>query len=366
MGTGARLTVDLGALIANYRELARRTAPAKCAAVVKADAYGIGLEKASRALAAAGCKIFFVATPDEAVSLRKSLPAAVIYVLDGLMPGNAGDFAAHDLRPVLGSPEEIDEWAKFCASYDGAPGAALHIDTGMNRLGLNAGEIKIIARRSGGFEHIDTSLLMSHLACADTPDHPLNLQQLAAFNQLRALLPHAPASIANSGGVLLGKPWHLDLVRPGIALYGGEAVAGVKNPMQGVISIEAQIARIRDVEPGESIGYGAAYKCRAASKIATLPIGYADGIFRNLGEAGMHVCVSGHPAPVIGRISMDLITIDVTGIPEKFAHRGAWVELVGRHNSVDDLARRAGTIGYEILTSLGKRYERVYVDALQV
>ncbi len=364
MGAGARLTIDLGALMANYRELARRAAPAKCAAVVKADAYGIGLEKASRALAAAGCTVFFVATPDEAVRLRKSLSAAVIYVLDGLLPGAAGDFAAYDLRPVLGSPEEIDEWAEFCASHDGAPGAALHIDTGMNRLGLNAAEVKIAGGQAERLEAVNVVLVMSHLACADTPNHPLNRQQLAAFNELRALLPDAPASIANSAGIMLGKPWHLDLVRPGIALYGGEAVGGIKNPMQPVISIEAQIVRIRDVKPGESIGYGAAYKCRAASRIATLPIGYADGIFRNLGAAGMHVCVSGHPAPIVGRISMDLITIDVSGIPEKFARRGAWAELAGGHNKVDDLARRAGTIGYEVLTSLGKRYERVYVDAL--
>ncbi len=362
MQTGARLTIDLGALAANYTDLARRAAPAQCAAVVKANAYGTGLEQAAPALAGAGCKTFFVATPGEAVRLRRLLPSAMIYVLDGLLPGAAKDYAAHDLRPVLGNRQEIGEWSKFCAATGSPPKAALHIDTGMNRLGLEEGQVRELAARPGLLAPVRVSLVMSHLACADDPGDHKNADQLAAFNTLCALLPTAPASLANSAGIFLGNAYHFDLVRPGIALYGGEAVSGAPNPMRPVVSIEAQIAQIRDVKPGESIGYGAAYRCKAPSRIATLPVGYADGILRRAGEAGAHVCISGHPAPFVGRVSMDLITIDVTGIPEALAHRGAWVELVGKHNSVDDLARHAGTIGYEILTSLGNRYARVYVS----
>jgi len=362
MSAGARLTIDLGALGANYTDLARRAAPAECAAVVKANAYGTGIEKAAGALAKAGCNSFFVATPAEAEKLRNILGSAVIYVLDGLMPGFGRFFAAHDLRPVLGSIEEIEEWGKFCANLEPPPAAAIHIDTGMNRLGLEAADVEKLAKRADLLSGLNISLVMSHLACGDTPEHRKNPEQLAAFEKLRRLLPKAPASFANSAGIFLGSPYHFDLVRPGIALYGGEAVTGAANPMRRVIRIEAQIAQIRDISPGTSIGYGAAYICKAPSRIATLPIGYADGILRNCGESGAHVCVSGHPAPIVGRISMDLITIDVTGISPQIAHRGAWVELVGRHYSVDDLARHAGTIGYEILTSLGNRYERVYVS----
>jgi alanine racemase len=362
MQSGARLTIDLGALAANYADLAARAAPAQCAAVVKANAYGTGLERAAPALAGAGCKTFFVATPDEAVRLRSVLPSAVIHVLDGLLPGAAADYAAHDLRPVLGNPAEIEEWSRFCAARPGAPQAAIHIDTGMNRLGLDERQVKQLAAQTDLLAPVKLALVISHLACADDPADHKNADQLADFTRLRAALPEAPASLANSAGIFLGPAYHFDLVRPGIALYGGEAVNGVKNPMRPVVTIEAQIAQIREVKAGETIGYGAAYRCKAPSRIATLPIGYADGIFRCLGEAATHVCVGGHPAPFVGRVSMDLITIDVTAIPEHIAHRGAWVELVGKHNSVDDLARHAGTIGYEILTSLGNRTARVYVS----
>ena len=362
MIAGARLTIDLGALAANYSDLARRAAGAECAAVVKANAYGTGLEQAAGALSEAGCKTFFVATLDEALRLRSALADPVIYVLDGLLPGQERELAAHDLRPVLGSLAEIEDWAAFCKEREQQLSAAIHIDTGMNRLGLNADEVPVLAKRPQLLKAMTPALVMSHLACADDPQDHKNEDQREAFETLRARLPAAPASLANSAGIFLGPAYHHDLVRPGIALYGGEAVNGVPNPMRSVVTIEAQIAQIRNVSAGQSIGYGAAYRCKAASRIATLPIGYADGIFRCLGEAATHVCVGGHPAPFVGRVSIDLITIDVTAVPDHVAHRGAWVELVGRHNSVDDLARHAGTIGYEILTSLGNRYARVYVS----
>ena len=357
---GGRLTIDLAALAANWRTLAQRVA-GETAAVVKADAYGIGLEPAGRALAEAGCRTFFVALPEEGLRLRAILADAVIYVLDGLVPGSAAALAAADLRPVLGSFPEIDEWAALKAA--GAPtGSALHVDTGMNRLGLTPNEAAALAGDPARLAAIAPSLLMSHLACADTPDHPSNARQLDAFRVVRALMPTVPASLANSAGIFLGRDYHFGLARPGIALYGAAFAAGAR-PLRPVVTLEARVLQVRDVPAGSSVGYGATETVRKPSRIAILSVGYADGYHRHAssadGRPGASVYVDGARAPVVGRVSMDLIAVDVTAFP--LVARGDWVELFGPHVPVDEVAAPAGTIGYELLTALGRRYARRYV-----
>jgi len=361
----AILTIDLSSLVANYRRLAALSAPAECGAVVKADAYGLGMAACAPALARAGCTTFFVATLAEAIELRALLPQAVIYLFDGLLPGTAPVFHAHDLRPVLNSAEEINEWAAFCSATGVKLPAAIHIDTGMNRLGLSRAEVEALAAAGHTLGAFELALVMSHLACADEPEHPKSEAQRLAFDALRALLPLMHASLANSGGILLGAPFHYDLVRPGIALYGGKPQAKGPNPFARVVHLAGRILQLREVPAGESIGYGASRTLKRTSRIAVVAVGYADGLFRALsvgdGEAGMSIYVGPHPAPILGRVSMDLITIDVSGIPEDLARRGAFVELIGDNIAPHELAAHAGTIDYEVLTSLGARATRRYI-----
>ncbi|WP_073052647.1 alanine racemase [Kaistia soli] len=357
-GSGGRLTVDLGALARNWRTLADRAADAETAAAVKGDAYGIGLEQAVPALAKAGCRCFFVALPQEGIRLKALLPSATVYVLNGLLPGEAARLAAAGLRPVLGSMAEIDEWAAYrAAGGDGR--AALHVDTGMNRLGVTLDEAAALADRT---EALGLSLVMSHLACADQPEHPLNAAQLGAFATAARLFPSLPASLANSAGLHLSPDYSFDLVRPGIALYGGRF--GTDFPaLEPVVCVEARIVQIRSVAAGETVGYGATQHVKRPSRIAILSAGYADGYHRMAGSSdgapGASAFLHGRHAPLVGRISMDLMAIDVTDIPE--ARRGDHAELFGPNIPVDQVAASAGTIGYELLTSLGKRYRRHYV-----
>jgi len=362
---GGRLTVDLSALAANWKVLSGHVAGGghATAAVVKGDGYGTGLEQAGRTLAADGCTTFFVALPEEGVRLRAVLPGAVIYVLDGLV-GRAETYGRADIRPVLGSWPEIEAWAAFRAA-GGATGAAIHVDTGMNRLGLTLHEALDLRRNARLLASLAPDLVISHLACADTPDHPMNRRQLALFGEVRAQFPHLPASLANSAGVFLGPEYHFDLVRPGIALYGGVAVQGVTNPMRPVVTLEARVLAVREAEEGETVGYGASQTLKETTRLAILAIGYADGYHRLAGGAderpGAWVWIRGQRAPLVGRVSMDLIAVDVTRIPGVV--RGDWVELFGRHIPVDEVARHAGTVGYELLTGLGRRLERVHVGA---
>ena len=361
---GAFLTVDLGALAANWRKLATRAAPAECAGVVKADAYGLGLEPVARALWNAGCRTFFVAHLIEGRGLRGALPDAVVYVLNGLLPGTAAAFAEADLRPVLGSLPEIDEWAAFCRAAGPRP-AAIHVDTGMNRLGLRLAEAEARLATPNGLDGFRPSLLMSHLACADEPGHPLTARQLDAFRRIRSLLPGVPASLANSAGTLSGPEFAFDLVRPGIALYGCEAVDGRPNPMAPVVRLEARIIQLREAGPGETVGYGARFTLRRPSRIAILSIGYADGYLRAAGSSderpGAEAAIGGRRVPLLGRVSMDLLAVDVTDLPAELPRRGAPVELMGPTIRVDEVARAAGTIGYEVLTRLGNRFSRNYM-----
>jgi len=363
--TGARLMIDLSALAANWQALSRRAAPAECAAVVKADAYGLGIAPAGRALWDAGARTFFVAHLTEARALRAVLPAATIYVLGGLNPGSAPLYREIEARPVLGSMEEIAEWADAARGICAGCKAAVHIDTGMNRLGLSLEEAReIAARLASGELGFTPCLVMSHLACADVPAHPLTAQQLARFREMVALFPGIPASLANSAATLEGGDFRFDLCRPGIALYGG-AARNSEPETAPVVRLEARVIQVRDSAAGETVGYGATQTLTRPSKIAVLSLGYADGILRTASSSDAHpgasVMMNGTRYPLVGRISMDLVAVDVTGAnPE--VQRGDRAVLLGDGIGVDELARHTGTIGYEVLTSMGQRYQRVYLS----
>lgn len=354
--------MDLAAIVANWRALKAQAAPAACAAVVKADGYGCGLEEVSRALGEAGCTTFFVAHLSEGRRLRAVLPEATVYVLNGLLPGTASAYAEADLRPVLGSLEEMEEWRAFRASTGWDGGAALHIDTGMNRLGLSMEEAAILARSRDRTRGL--TLLMSHLACAETPDHPLNRRQMARFAEMRALFPRLPASLANSAGIFLSRDAHHDVVRPGVALYGANPTPTSPNPMRPAVELHGRIVQVRDLARGESVGYGAAWTAHRPTRLAVVSVGYADGVLRaasGLAEKpGADAIVAGQRCPLVGMISMDLLAVDVTDVPGGGPRRGDLVTLIGDGISVDEIAARAGTIAYEVLAALGRRYHRSY------
>jgi alanine racemase len=358
------LTVDLDAIAANWRKLEKTAVPAECAGVVKADAYGCGAWPVVRALSAAGCKTFFVATLDEARVVRTAAPAADLYVLDGLFQNCADAFAAINCRPVIGDLDELAEWNAFCRRTGWAGGAAIHIDTGMNRLGFSLDEAQAIVPRIDAGDH-GITLVMSHLACAETLNHPLNARQATAFREIARLFSSVPASLANSSGIFLGPQYQFDLVRPGAALYGVNPTPEADNPMRPVIELKARIAQTRTIDKGESVGYGATWTARRATRLAIVSAGYADGYFRaggsNDGTRGADVIVAGTRCPVVGRISMDLLAIDITDLPRTVeVRRGDLATLIGDGITVDELGHHFGTIGYEVLTSLGSRYRRVY------
>ena len=358
---GARLTVDLDAVVANWRQVSALVAPSggRCAGVVKADAYGLGVAAVAPALARAGCTTFFVAHIAEGIALRSLLPQVEIHVLNGLLPGSEQAFAEHRLIPVLNSLGSLDAWRTFCRGRGTALPADLHVDTGMRRLGLPPSELDAVAADPSRLEGIRLAAIVSHLACADEPAHPMNAEQLAVYRAAVARLPAATRSFANSAGIFLGPDFHFDLARPGIALYGGHPIAGSPNPMRQVVRLQGRILQVRDVDTPQTVGYGATYRVVEPGRVATVAVGYADGYLRFLSNAGT-AFIGEVPAPVIGRVSMDLITLDVSRVPEAETVPGGWVDLIGPRNPVDEVAAAAGTIGYEILTSLGRRYERVY------
>jgi alanine racemase len=357
------LTIDLDAIVANWRKLEKTGVPAECAGVVKADAYGCGTEPVTRALAAAGCKTFFVATLDEARAARAAAKSAAIYVLDGFFQ-NCGDaFAQIDCKPVIGDINELAEWDVFCKNTGWAGGAAIHIDTGLNRLGLTLVEAQSLVPRIAAGDH-GITLVMSHLACAETLNHPLNAKQVVAFREIASQFSGIPASLANSSGIFLGSQFVFELVRPGAAIYGVNPTPEADNPMQGVVDLKARVIQIRNVERGDSVGYGATWTARRPTRLAIVAAGYADGYFRaggsNDGTRGAEVMVAGKRCPVAGRISMDLLAVDVTDLPNNAVRRGHLVTLIGEGIGVDELAHHFGTTGYEVLTSLGRRYAREY------
>lgn len=364
---GGVLTIDCDAIIRNWRALAGHTAPAECSAVVKADAYGCGLEQVANALADSGCRTFFVAHLGEARRLRAAVPSATIYVLNGIAPSAAPAYAELNARPVIGSLAELAEWDAFCGVHHWRGGAALHVDTGMNRLGLSVDEAVALAPRVNAPDH-GITLIMSHLANAEEPDHALNDKQLHLFRELRLMFRGIPASLANSSGIFLGAAAHFDLVRPGVALYGSNPTPGADNPMRPVIELQGRIVQVRTVPRGETVGYGATWTARRDTRIAVVSVGYGDGYPRPLGWSdavqGGWAIVARRRCPVVGRISMDLLAIDITDLSatdlSARVHRGDFATLIGRGIDIDEFAKWGRTISYDVLTRLGQRYHRVW------
>ncbi|MBB1490146.1 alanine racemase [Paracoccus sp. MC1854] len=358
---GAVLEIDLSAIRHNYRTL-RAMVGGTCAAVVKADAYGLGAAAVAQVLYAEGARQFFVAHLDEALALRPALPAgAEVFILNGLPPGAEADCAASGLIPVLNSAAQIDAWAGL-ARLQGRPLlAVVQVDSGMSRMGLPEDELEAVTATPERLEGITLRLVMSHLACAERQDHAMNRTQLAGFEAARRRLPAAPGSFANSSGIFLGSDFHFDLARPGAALYGIAPVANAPNPMRPVVRLRGRIVQIRDIPAGAQVGYGASWTAERPGRIATVSVGYADGYLRSLSHRAV-AHVGEMPVPLVGVVSMDSITLDVTGAPA--AVPGGFVDLIGPHNPVDAVATAASTIGYEVLTSLGSRYARAYADAL--
>jgi alanine racemase len=365
---GAVLTIDLDALAANWTLLANRVRPAHCAAVVKADAYGIGIERAVPALARAGCAVFFVAHFSEGRRVVQALGALVassrIYVLNGLMsaPGGVTDFVRASLRPVLASAHEIALWRGLAPA--GAPAPGLQIDTGMNRLGLDPREAAALF--SDPDKHIPLSLVMSHFVASEVPYDPLNAGQTAAFESLLPLFPGVPKSIANSSGIFLPQSPQFDLVRPGYALYGGNPMPGALNPMQPVINLSARILQVHHVKAGGTVGYNSQWTAKRDTRLATVGVGYADGFPRLAGSTdtrreGAEAMLAGTRCRLVGRVSMDLTVIDITDAPDAAAKPGAMIELLNREITIDDLAYYVGNSGYTVLTGLGARYHRIYL-----
>ena len=354
----ALLTIDLNALVANYRTIVATVAPARAAGVVKADGYGLGAVQVADALYRAGCRDFFVALTGEATALRPTLPAdARLFVLNGIAPGEEAALIAADAVPVLNCPADIARWTA-AARIDGRRlPAAMQVDSGMSRLGLTPDEVAAIAADPAMLADIDVVLVMSHLACGDEPDSAANAAQRARFKELATMLPAAERSLANSGGTFLGNGFHGDLVRPGIALYGGAPQAGRPNPMRPVVALDARIVQWRDVPAGTGVGYGLTSVAPHDRRIATLSYGYADGWPRMLSNRGT-AYVAGVRAPIAGRVSMDSICIDVTDVPLDLLVGASHAELIGPHQSIDQVAADAGTIAYEILTSLRHRHAR--------
>jgi alanine racemase len=358
------LTVDLDAIVANWRKLEKTGVPAECAAVVKANAYGCGAPEVARALSNAGCKTFFVATLDEAKAVRAAVPAsAAIYVLGGFFQNTGEAYAKIDCRPVIGDLNELAEWDVFCRRSGWNGGAAIHIDTGMNRLGLTTAEAHGIIPRINAGDH-GITLVMSHLVAAEQLNSPVNARQLAAFREIASEYSGVPASLANCSGVYLGPQFQFDMVRPGAALYGINPTPEADNPMQPVVELKARIVQIRTIERGETVGYGGTWTARRPTRLAIVAAGYADGYFRaasaNDGTRGAEVVVAGKRCLIAGRVSMDLLAVDVTDLEKNAVRRGHMVTLLGEGITVDELAHHFGTIGYEVLTSLGSRYARVY------
>lgn len=363
----ASLRIDLAALRANWRLLATRIAPESCAAVVKADAYGTGTEQAVLALSAEGCRSFFVAHPSEAIRVRAQIgQGSDIYVLNGFPAGDLGAlYKMHDLRPVLGSAQDVTRWLAVAGER---PRAALHLDTGMNRLGCDPADLYQLAPDAAAgaalAERLGLSLVMSHLVSSEVPSDPLNRLQIETFSRMRLLFAEVPASLANSSGLFLpGRP-AFDLGRPGYALYGGNPTPGATNPMRPVVHLTAPILQIREIEAGATVGYNAQWTARRRTRLATIGVGYADGLPRNLmatdARSGGAALVAGILCSFAGRVSMDLTIIDITDVPASALAPGLQAELLGETIGVDEMGTRAGTIGYEILTNLGRRYHRIY------
>jgi alanine racemase len=352
------LTIDLGAVVENYRRLQRVAPSAEVAAVVKADGYGLGAAEVASALGEGGCRSFFVAHPGEGIALRAASPEATIYVLHGLQDGAGEDLVEAALIPVLNHPGELARHAALAFDRARRLPAALQVDTGMCRLGFSEAEVERLD--PGQLAVLDLRLVMSHLACAEDAEKPMNQEQHFRFERLRRRLPAAPASLANSSGMFLCDALNYQLCRPGVALYGVNPTPDRANPMAPVITLEAPVLQVHEVDAPGTVGYGATYRTRPGARIATVPLGYADGYLRAASDRAT-ARIAGHEVPLAGRVSMDLISLDVSALPAGAVRPGTPVELIGGPSGVDRLAAAAGTIGYEVLTRLGSRFARRYI-----
>ena len=365
---GAILSIDLSAIQENWKTLAAAAGTAKCGVAIKGNAYGLGMIPVGRALWVAGCRHFFVARPMEGANLRDLLPEAEIYVLDGLFPGQSEFYARYRLRPALTDLDQAREWAAFGRQYGHKLACALHVDTGINRLGFSPEAFKILLDDRFLLEGLNLTLIMSHLACADDPAHPLNRLQRDRFDACRAALPGVPGSLANSPGVYLGPGFVNDLVRAGIGIYGGNPTPGKPNPMKPVARLQGTVLQVREVAADDTVGYSASWRAKRPSTIAVLGAGYKDGIPRSLSsredKGPAQVFLHGRRCPIIGRVSMDMMAIDVTDLPQGKVKRGDLAEIFGANIPIDEAAQWAGTISYELLTRLGSRYARLY-DGLE-
>ncbi len=359
-----RLTIDLAAVAANQDIFRHQVGPqVDIAGVVKADAYGTGMAQIAPTLFAKGSRRFFVATPDEGLALRQILPLAEIAVLGGGLPYYTDAFVEAQIEPVLNSLHDIALWRDAARKRDKQLPAIVHLDTGMNRLGLSADEGQTLINDPGLLRGLDVILVMSHFACADEKFHPLTVTQHEHFRKFAEHFPRAKKSLANSSGIFRDKDFHFDMVRPGMATYGLNPTPETKNPMNPVVKLEARILQTRNVKSGDTIGYSATHTFKGAGLTATVALGYADGFHRShSGKA--HVYWQGAACPLVGRVSMDLVTVDLSNLKGKLPQPGDWLEVLGPHQSADQLAETAGTIGYEVLTNLGPRYQRIYIPAL--
>ena len=358
----ARVLVRLGAIEANFRTCQRLAGPAAVAAVVKADAYGLGMAQVAKRLARADCDTFFVARLEEGIALRDVVPHARIFVLDGAAPDAVPALIRHALTPVLNSLADIAAWSAAASAMPTELDAAIHFDTGMNRLGLPSEELAQLAQehaqRLAGLRIV---LWMSHFACADDPDSATNRVQLERFRAGLAMLPAAPASLSSSGGIMLGRDYAFDMVRPGLGLYGGNPQPSRESPFRAAAVLTGRILQLRRIGIGESVGYGATFRAERPTMLATVALGYKDGLMRALAGRGFGA-IGGIRAPVAGRVSMDLITLDVTDVPKAHLATGAPVEFFGDTIALDEIAAACGTASYEILTSLSRRVARQYED----
>ncbi|MBL4691851.1 MAG: alanine racemase [Magnetovibrio sp.] len=367
--SGAVLSIDLGALADNWRVF-QNLGSAESGAVVKAGAYGLDIKHVAPALLKAGCQTFFVASIDEAIELREAIggnPAKhgaspTIHVFYGLMDGTGPDFHAHDLCPVLNSLQEVAAWQSFCADLGQDLACDIHIDTGMARLGLDANDIGRLVDNPHILDKLNIDIALSHLVSAEDSGHPKNTEQLNAFTGVLEHMKPRRASLSNSSGAFLNSAYHFDVLRPGVALYGANPTPEAANPMAPVIRLQGRVLQVRSFDQPGSVGYGSTYQAVKGTRIATLAAGYADGLLRSLSNAG-NVYFGSHKAPMVGCVSMDLITVDVTNVPQNLVQPGLMADIIGPLNPIDDVADKAGTIGYELLTQLGTRYHRVYLNA---
>jgi alanine racemase len=357
----SRLTIRLGALKRNYGKVCDLAADSVVGAAVKANGYGLGAVPVANALWNAGCRDFFVAYAAEGVEVRNALPQANIYVFNGAMPGTTDVLVAHDLMPLIVSLEQLEIWSAQARRLNQKLDVGLHFDSGMARTGIVHAEADYLFSNPQLLDRLQLRHVMSHMASADDLTSSQPEAQLETFKTQRNMFPDVPASLSNSAGVFRGSEFHFDLVRPGIALYGGSPIDGQPNPMEQTVVLESPIVQFKDVMRGDQVGYGATYEVAKPERHATLTVGYADGYLRSKSNSG-HVWIGGHLCPVVGRVSMDLTIVNITEVPDELIYLGAPVEMIGDNRPIDEVAAAAGTIANELLTELGSRYDINYVN----